>query len=196
MLKTARTVLVVALTALVCFASGAGAAGVYGTLTYGAKSGNVNTPAALPLSSDGLSVPVTGTITATTSGLATTANQTNGTQKTQVVDGSGNVQPSGDVATRALSVAPAVVAGAPTIQNLALSNTSQAQFSSAACTRGAWVEAVSANTASVYVGPTGVTTGTGLELQAGDREFFPLDNVNRIFAITGTATQNLRAFCL
>lgn len=35
------------------------------------------------------------------SGASTSANQTNGSQKTQVVDGSGNVQPSGDVASRA-----------------------------------------------------------------------------------------------
>lgn len=35
---------------------------------------------------------------------ASLANQTNGTQKSQVVDGSGNVQPSGDVAARALFV--------------------------------------------------------------------------------------------
>jgi len=43
-------------------------------------------------------VPVSGTVTA--SGGATSANQTNGTQKTQVVDGSGNVQPAGDGVSR------------------------------------------------------------------------------------------------
>lgn len=103
MLKTARSVLVVALAALICFAGGAGA-GVYGSLTYGAKGGNALTPAPLPLSSDGLSVPVTGTITANTTGLATSTKQSDGTQKSQTVDGSGNVQPAGDVATRPMFV--------------------------------------------------------------------------------------------
>lgn len=41
-----------------------------------------------------------------TSTLATSANQTNASQKTQVVDGSGNVQPSGDVLTRKIFVQP------------------------------------------------------------------------------------------
>src|SRR5262249_17412417 len=38
------------------------------------------------------------------SGAATSANQTNGSQKTQVVDGSGNVQNAGDAAARALFI--------------------------------------------------------------------------------------------
>lgn len=45
-------------------------------------------------------VPVSGTVTATVTGVATSANQTNGTQKTQVVDAHGNVQPAGDSVTR------------------------------------------------------------------------------------------------
>lgn len=45
---------------------------------------NGSGPAAVPVANDGLSVPVTGTVTAT--GGATAANQTNGAQKTQVVD--------------------------------------------------------------------------------------------------------------
>lgn len=39
----------------------------------------------------GTAVPISGTVTATISGVATAANQTNASQKTQVVDGSGNV---------------------------------------------------------------------------------------------------------
>lgn len=51
--------------------------------------------------------PISGTVTANagtnlnTSALATSANQTNGTQKAQRVDGSGNVAPAGDTAARA-----------------------------------------------------------------------------------------------
>lgn len=46
---------------------------------------------------------ISGTVSLPT-GASTSANQTNGTQKTQVVDGSGNVQPSGDIASRGLFV--------------------------------------------------------------------------------------------
>lgn len=96
-MKTLKSAFVLACVALLCLAGGAGA-GVYGSLTYGAKGGVATAPAPLPLASDGLSVVVSGSTTA--SGGATSSNQTNGTQKTQVVDGSGNVQPAGDVATR------------------------------------------------------------------------------------------------
>lgn len=143
-------------------------------------------------------------------GGATSANQTNGTQQTKVTDGT-NI-----AAVKAASTAPAatdpaavvslspngntvqagVAAIAPAVQNLALSTTSATQFGSAPCVRGVWIEALSTNTASVFIGPAGVTTGTGLELQAGDREFFPEDNANRFYAITGTTTQNLRLLAI
>lgn len=41
-----------------------------------------------------------------TSALALSATQTNGTQKSQVIDGSGNIQPSGDILTRKIFVQP------------------------------------------------------------------------------------------
>lgn len=48
---------------------------------------------------------ISGTISLPT-GAATSANQTNGSQKTEVVDGSGNIQPAGDVLTRKIFVQP------------------------------------------------------------------------------------------
>lgn len=48
---------------------------------------------------------ISGTVSLPT-GASTSANQTNGSQKTQVVDGSGNIQPSGDVASRGIFVKP------------------------------------------------------------------------------------------
>ncbi len=223
-------------------------AGALNVVMMGVSSSNgLITPLAVT-NAGKISIDVTG------SGLATSANQTNGAQQTQVVDGAGHVQPAGDsllrsqyvipsdgggnvqaacasvatagfhrttdgtntMAVKAASTAPAAtdpaavvsispngntvtpatVAAAPAVQNLALSTTSATQFASAACTRGVWVEALSTNTVSVYVGPSGVTTGTGLELQPGDREFFPVDNANRLYAITGTTTQNLRLLAL
>lgn len=94
------------------------------------------------------------------------------------------------------TVQPGTTTAAPAVQDLSLGTTSATQFASAACTRGVYIEALSTNTVSVYVGPSGVTTGTGLELQAGDREFFPTDNANRFYAITGTTTQHLRLLAI
>ena len=42
-------------------------------------------------SASGVAIPISGTVTATISGVSTAANQTNGSQKSQIVDGSGNV---------------------------------------------------------------------------------------------------------
>lgn len=53
------------------------------------------------VSNDSSITNITGTVSLPT-GASTSANQTNGTQKSQVVDGSGNVQPSGDVASRGI----------------------------------------------------------------------------------------------
>lgn len=73
--------------------------------TPGTTNG-VQVNAALPVGTNSI-----GQITANagtnlnTSALALSANQTNGSQKTQTVDASGNVQPSGDVATRKIFMA-------------------------------------------------------------------------------------------
>lgn len=74
-----------------------GGLAVQGFGAAGTPTGDVLTVQGDPA---GTPVPVSGTVTATISGGATSANQTNGTQKTQVVDGSGNVQPAGDSVTR------------------------------------------------------------------------------------------------
>lgn len=72
--------------------------------------GNVRIDQTTPGTTNGVVVN-SGSITANagtnlnTSALALSATQTNGTQKNQVVDGSGNVQPSGDVAARKIFTA-------------------------------------------------------------------------------------------
>lgn len=67
----------------------------------GVKSGGG--PAPLPLTADGtkVAVDVSATVSVDTSVLAKSAAQTDGTQKTQQVDGSGNVAPAGDTVARA-----------------------------------------------------------------------------------------------
>lgn len=72
-----------------------GGLAVQGFGAAGTPTGDVLTVQGDPA---GTPVPVSGTVTA--SGGATSANQTNGTQKTQVVDASGNVQPAGDGVSR------------------------------------------------------------------------------------------------
>lgn len=58
-----------------------------------------------PLVTDNTGVLSVNVLTAPTpAGGATSANQTNGAQKTQVVDGSGNIQPAGDTNARSIKV--------------------------------------------------------------------------------------------
>jgi hypothetical protein len=45
------------------------------------------------------------------------------------------------------------------------------------------VKAISTNTASVFIGPTGITTATGMELAPGDAYCGPVSNTNLIFVI-------------
>jgi hypothetical protein len=45
------------------------------------------------------------------------------------------------------------------------------------------VKGLSTNTASVYIGPTGITTSTGMELAPGDAYCGPVSNTNLIFVI-------------
>jgi len=53
------------------------------------------------------------------------------------------------------------------------------------------VKANNANSGTVYVGLTGVTTSTGFELGAGESVSLPVDNTNRIFVIASAASQTI-----
>lgn len=53
------------------------------------------------------------------------------------------------------------------------------------------VKANNANSGTVYVGLTGVTTLTGFELGAGESVSLPVDNTNRIFVISDAASQTI-----
>lgn len=83
-----------------------------------------------------LALPTGAATEATLVTRSSAANQTNGTQKTQVVDGSGNVQPSGDVAARASFTA---------ITDLTNTTTVKAASTAAVATDKALVVAVSPN---------------------------------------------------
>jgi len=55
-----------------------------------------------------------------------------------------------------------------------------------AITQGVTVEALSTNTISVFVGASGVTTSTGIELPAGSSITLPVSNVNLVYVIAST----------
>lgn len=52
--------------------------------------------------------------------------------------------------------------------------------------KGVCVEALSTNTISVFVGPTGTTIATGIELAAGSSYCPPVSNSNAIFVVAST----------
>lgn len=56
---------------------------------------------------------------------------------------------------------------------------------------GVIVQALSTNTATIFVGPSGVTTATGFELQPGQATSIAVNNTNVIYAISGSAAQKL-----
>ena len=63
--------------------------------------------------------------------------------------------------------------------------------SSQATASGLTVLADSANTATVHVGPSGVSATTGVPLAAGAAFTFSIDDANKIYAICATASQKL-----
>lgn len=52
------------------------------------------------------------------------------------------------------------------------------------------IKALHANTSIVYIGPSGVTSGTGMELTADQSWCANIDNANRVFII-GTSGANV-----
>jgi len=62
------------------------------------------------------------------------------------------------------------------------------------CLSGVLVEAPVANGAAIFVGGPDVTVGLGIELAAGQRQFFPC-NPDRLFVISA-APQNARVMVL
>lgn len=105
---------------------------------------------------------------------ATTGRMARSTANGLLVDGSGSVfptQPGTGLGT--FSAAQQAVTGSAASLG---SNTSK--FT---CLR-----VLGAGTQAVYVGPTGVTTGTGYELSPGDSQCWPVSNTNLLFVIAST----------
>ena len=90
----------------------------------------------------------------------------------------------------------AVPASTPTsTQNIGqtTSNSTQVQLtaSSLVPTNGVTVQALSANTAKIYVGLTGVTTSTGFELNPGQQQQFSPANANLLYIIGSNNTDKV-----
>lgn len=68
--------------------------------------------------------------------------------------------------------------------------TSAAQLPSAVLKQGVTLTADGANTGNIFIGITGVTTGTGAKLEAGKSVFLSTDNLNRWFVIGSAASQS------
>lgn len=56
---------------------------------------------------------------------------------------------------------------------------------------GVVVKAHDGNSAKVYLGPSDVTTSTGLELGAGQSLSIPLDDPSKLYAISASGTQTV-----
>lgn len=129
-------------------------------------------------------------------GGATSVKQSDGSQKTQVVDSGGT-----NLGTTANPVVTKTGGTATTDagQTLTLNTTNAFTFAAAATSGrgnggGIIVSAPLANTAPVYLARANtLTTATGIELLPGDSIPLPCDNANEWSARTGTATQVLQA---
>ena len=67
----------------------------------------------------------------------------------------------------------------------------QLTAASTPCTEGVLVKALTTNGDLVYVGKSGVTTGTGYELTAGETVTIETDNANKVYCIAGAAGQKV-----
>jgi len=102
---------------------------------------------------------ISGTVSLPT-GAATSANQTNGSQRSGSSSSTVNVGQT--------------TSGTTAVQLTA---------TSISMTNGILVQALSTNTASVFIGGTGVTTATGFELQPGQAVPFTAANITSLYVV-------------
>lgn len=69
--------------------------------------------------------------------------------------------------------------------------TSQVQLPSNQIYLAVTIKASNANSGTVYVGVTGVTTSTGFELGAGEGVSIPIDNTDKIYLIASASSQTV-----
>jgi hypothetical protein len=64
-------------------------------------------------------------------------------------------------------------------------------FGSQACLQGCWIQALSTNTVSVWIGTSDLTTSKGWELAPGASVFIPVSNMSAIYHISTTTEQKV-----
>jgi hypothetical protein len=138
---------------------------VSGTVT--ANQGTAGASAWL-VNGSGVTQPISAASLPLPTGAATSANQTNGSQVTQV---------------SSLPTPPA----APFSGQKTSTGSAVAIATSQAFVNGVIVQALSTNAASVYVGPSGITTSTGFELQPGQATSMAVNNLNAVFVIASSS---------
>lgn len=146
---------------------------------------------------------IDGTVTAnigTTNGLALDATLTGGTQKSILHGITKGTTTAADatvttvdinhnaldvnIASGTLSVTTTSVSTSFTHNqtgSILASAQSQLVVASNPALQGVLIKALPANTGTVYVGLTGVTTATGFPVEAGENITLPIDNANKIF---------------
>jgi len=123
----------------------------------------------------GNTVTVTGTVTANQGGSWTvTANQ-GGSWTVTANAGTGTFQ------TNPVGFSSGLASGQVTVTGSAVALASNSVHS--AC-----VKSDAGNTVGFYVGPTGVTTGTGYVLYPGDTQCWPVTNTNELFLIDASGS--------
>ena len=101
--------------------------------------------------------------------VATESNQTDGSQRTQI------------------DALPTIYNGSKTVTT----GTAEA-IATTQVIHSVTVKALSTNTVAVYVGASGVTTFTGIELLAGESISLDVTNLATVFVISGSASQVVR----
>lgn len=126
--------------------------------------------------------PVSGTVAVT--GVSTAANQTTGNSSLSSIDtklsGSLTTVTTGNVGT----TSHAINVG----QTTSATSATQLTASSIVSTNGILVQALSTNIASIFIGGSGVTTGTGFEIQPGQGVPFTASNMNLLYTIGANGT--------
>lgn len=162
-----------------------GAVGLVGTLpafastpTFNCGTGCYQTTQ--PISASALPLPA---------GAATSANQTNAAQKTQIVDGSGNVIAATANALNVNVTATTAALNPATIYSAQQTvTTSAVALAAQAIVNNLVITALPTNSAAIYLGPSSETTSTGYPLQPGASISYGVANASAIYMLSAAST--------
>jgi hypothetical protein len=70
------------------------------------------------------------------------------------------------------------------------------EFAAQTCGQGVWIQALSTNTASVWIGESDASTTKGREIVPGDEKFFPCTNMDQLKHLSTTTGQKINLMVL